>query len=114
MDVEILSKTENKLLGRTEVRFRASHAKEKTPARDQVREALAKAMGGDKATVVVAEMQSEFGKSETTGYAKVYPTVEAAKKLEPHHIQLRNKLPGVAKKVKAAPAAKPAAAKKGR
>lgn len=114
MDVEITSKYENKLLGRTEVRFKATHAKEKTPQRDQVREALAKSLGGSKDAVVVAEMQSHFGKTETVGYAKVYPTVDAAKKLEPHHIQLRNKLPGVTKKVKVeAPKAAPAK-KKGR
>lgn len=100
MDVEILSKTENKLLQRTEVRFKATHAKEKTPARDAMRDALAKSLGANKDVVVVAEMQSEFGKPETTGYAKVYGSVEAAKKLEPHHIQLRNKFQGVAKKTK--------------
>jgi small subunit ribosomal protein S24e len=113
MDVEILSKYENKLLNRTEVRFKASHGKEKTPQRDQVREALAKALGGNKDSIVVDEMQSAFGKSETTGYAKVYANVEAAKKLEPHHIQLRNKFPGVTKKVKVE-APKAAPAKKGR
>lgn len=113
MEVEIVSKVENKLLQRTEVRFKATHAKEKTPQRDQVREALAKALGGNKDTIVVAEMHSAFGKSETTGYAKVYGSIEAAKKLEPHHIQLRNKFAGVAKKVKVE-APKKAAPKGGR
>lgn len=114
MDVEITSKYENKLLNRTEVRFKATHGKEKTPTRDQVREALAKNLGGAKDAIVVAEMQSSFGQPTTTGYAKMYANVDAVKKLEPHHIQLRNKLPGVTKKVKAAPAAAPAAKKKGR
>lgn len=100
MDIEIVSKYENKLLNRTEVRFKATHGKEKTPPRDTVRDALAKSLGGNKDTIVVEEMQSAFGKSETTGYAKMYASVEAAKKLEPHHIQLRNKFAGVAKKVK--------------
>lgn len=110
MEVEILSKYENKLLGRVEVRFKATHGKEKTPQRDQVREALAKALGHAKDSIVVGEMHSAFGLASTQGYAKVYGNVDAAKKLEPHHIQLRNKLPGVEKKVKAAAA--PAAAKK--
>lgn len=112
MDVEIISKQENKLLQRVEVRFKLLHAKEKTPQRDAVRDALAKALGGAKETIVVDHMGSEFGKPETVGYAKVYPTVEAAKKLEPHHIQLRNKLPGVEKKVKTE-APKKAPAKRG-
>ncbi|HEV8360173.1 MAG TPA: 30S ribosomal protein S24e [Candidatus Thermoplasmatota archaeon] len=113
MDVEIVSKYDNKLLGRTEVRFRASHSKEKTPQRDQVREALAKALGSDKGAIVVDEMHSEFGKPETIGYAKVYGSVEAAKKLEPHHIQLRNKFPGVEKKTKAEKAKAAAPKKRG-
>jgi small subunit ribosomal protein S24e len=108
MDVEIVSKYENKLLNRTEVRFKANHATEKTPGRDQVREALAKTLGGNKDTIVVDEMHSSFGKPETLGYAKVYGSVEAAKKLEPRHLQIRNKFQGVGKKVKAAPAAAPA------
>jgi small subunit ribosomal protein S24e len=113
VDIEILSKRENKLLGRVEVRFRATHAKEKTPQRDAVREALAKQLGGNKDALVVDEMRSEFGKPSTTGYAKLYGNVEAAKKLEPHHLQLRNKFAGVTKKVKVE-APKAPAAKKGR
>lgn len=112
MEIEILSKHENKLLQRVEVRFKATHAKEKTPARDAVREALAKSLGGTKDAIVVDEMQSAFGKSETLGYAKQYATVDAAKKLEPHHLQLRNKFAGVTKKVKVE--APKAPAKKGR
>jgi small subunit ribosomal protein S24e len=113
MEVEILSKQENKLLQRLEVRFKATHVKEKTPQRDQVREALAKALGNAKDAIVVDEMQSAFGKSETMGYAKVYASVDAAKKLEPHHLQLRNKFPGVEKKVKAEQPKAAAAKKKG-
>jgi len=113
MDVEIVSKYENKLLNRTEVRFKATHGKEKTPDRGAVREALSKSLGAGKELIVVDEMQSSFGKPETLGYAKVYATVDAAKKLEPRHLLLRNKVQGVEKKVKAAPVAK-TPAKRGR
>lgn len=113
MEVEILGKHENKLLQRTEVRFQLMHGKEKTPQRDAVREALAKALGANKDVVVVDELHSEFGRAVTTGYAKVYAAVDHAKKLEPRHILLRNKFPGVEKKAKAAAPAKAPSKKKG-
>jgi len=112
MEVEITSKYENKLLGRTEVRFKATHVGGKTPSRDEVRDALAGKLGAKKDALIIDELNTTFGKAETGGYAKLYASVDAAKKLEPHHLQLRNKLPGVEKKTKVA-VEKKAPAKKG-
>ena len=108
MEVEVVSKDENKLLERTEVRFKATHANEGTPQRDAVRDKLASLLKVPKERVVVDSMESEFGKMETVGYAKVYKSKEAAMKYEREHILVRNKL-----KDKAAPAAKSAPAKAG-
>lgn len=105
MEVEVVSKDENKLLERTEVRFKAVHAKEGTPQRDAVREKLASLLKVPKERVVIDSMESEFGKMETLGYAKVYKSKEAAVKYEREHILIRNKL-----KEKAAPAKKGAPA----
>lgn len=116
MEIEIISKKENELLDRIEVRFKAVHAKEGTPQREVVREKIAAALKAAKERVIVDSMDSEFGKMETTGYAKVYKTKDAAMKYERKHVLVRNKLK---EKVKAdkkqaaappAPAAKPAAA----
>ena len=105
MDLEIVSKNENQLLERTEVRFKATHAKEGTPQRETVRDKLASLLKVPKERVVVDSMKSEFGRMETVGYAKVYKTKEAASKYEREHILVRNKL-----KEKAAPAKKGAPA----
>jgi small subunit ribosomal protein S24e len=105
MDVEIVSKNENELLERTEVRFKAAHLNEGTPQRDAVRDKLASLLKVPKDRVVVDSMQSEFGKMETFGYAKVYKTKDAAIKYEREHILIRNKL-----KEKAVPAKKGASA----
>ena len=105
MDLEIISKDENQLLERTEVRFKATHAKEGTPQREAVRDKLASLLKVPKERVVVDSMKSEFGRMETVGYAKVYKTKEAAGKYEREHILVRNKL-----KEKAAPAKKSAPA----
>ena len=113
MEIEIVSKKENELLDRTEVTFKALHPKEGTPQREIVREKLASMLKASKDRVVVDAMDSEFGKMETVGYAKVYKTKEAAMKFEREHVLVRNKLKEAVKKEKKAaapPPGKPAAA----
>jgi len=55
-------------------------------------------------------MNSEFGKTETMGYAKVYKTKEAAMKYEREEILIRNKLKETVKVEKKAATAPPAKA----
>jgi small subunit ribosomal protein S24e len=107
MEIEIVSKKENQLLERTEVEFKAVHGKEGTPQRDAVREKLSAMMKAPKERVIVDAMNSEFGKTETLGYAKVYKTKEAAMKYEREHVLVRNKLKEKAKVEKKAPAPAP-------
>ncbi len=106
MEVEIVDKKENQLLDRTEVTFKASHAKEGTPQREAVREKLASMLKATKERVIVDRMDSEFGKMETLGYAKVYKNKEAAMKYEREHVLVRNKLKEKVK-VEKKPAAAP-------
>lgn len=103
MEVEIVSKDENKLLERTEVKFKATHVNDGTPKREDIRDKIASLMKVQKERVIVDSMQSEFGRMETYGYAKVYESKEAAMKYEREHILVRNKL-----KEKAAPVKKAA------
>lgn len=114
MEIEIVSKKENELLDRTEVNFRAMHPMEGTPQREAVREKLATMMKATKDRVIVDSMDSEFGKMETVGYAKVYKTKEAAMKFEREYVLIRNKLKEKVKVEKKAaatpPPQKPAAA----
>jgi small subunit ribosomal protein S24e len=115
MEVEIVSKKENVLLDRIEVKFKVVHPKEGTPKREDVRDRISAALKAPKERVIVDAMDSEFGTTVTLGYAKVYKTKEAAIKFEREEILVRNKLKE--KKVKAEkkpagapPAGKPAAA----
>ncbi|MEM0343796.1 MAG: 30S ribosomal protein S24e [Thermoplasmata archaeon] len=105
MEVEIVSKRENQLLERIEVEFKASHAKEGTPQREAVREKIAALLKAPKERVIVDHMESEFGMSETVGYAKIYRTKEAAMKYEREQILVRNRLKEKVKVEKKAPAA---------
>jgi len=107
MEIEIVSKKENELLDRTEVNFRAMHPMEGTPQREAVREKLATMMKAPKDRVIVDSMDSEFGKMETVGYAKVYKTKEAAMKFEREYVLIRNKLKEKVKVEKKAAATPP-------
>jgi small subunit ribosomal protein S24e len=92
MDIVVVSKRDNILLGRTEVRFRIVHTKEKTPDRDSVREKLAAILNEKKETVIIDSMKSQFGKPESLGYAKVYTTKEKAMRVERDRTLVRNRL----------------------
>ncbi len=106
-DLEIVQKRDNVLLKRTEVTFRISHPKEKTPQRDSVRDKIAAAVGGKKDSVIIDHLRSRYGAALTQGYAKVYASADAAKKSEPRHILVRH---GLAEKKTAAAKAAPAKA----
>ncbi len=99
MEIEIQSKTDNPLLGRTEVHFVILHEGEGTPKRELVRTELAEKLGAKKETIMVDFMRSSFGTRKTVGYAKIYKSVEEAKASEVDFITARNGL-GTKKKRK--------------
>jgi small subunit ribosomal protein S24e len=99
MEIEIQSKNENLLLGRTEVRFLISHEGEGTPKRELVRSELAEKLSVKKETIMIDMMRSSFGVRKTVGYAKVYKSIEDAKAGEADPILKRNGL-GTKKKPK--------------
>lgn len=90
MEIEIVSKKENPLLNRIEVNFKAIHPKEKTPKKDEIRESIATVMNLKKKNIIIDNMKSIFGCPETFGYAKIYPTLKEATKIEREHIIKRN------------------------
>jgi small subunit ribosomal protein S24e len=99
MEIEIQSKNDNLLLGRTEVRFVVSHEGEGTPKRELIRTVLAEKLNAKKETIMVDFMKSSFGARRTVGYAKIYKSVEDAKAGEADPILKRNGL-GTKKKPK--------------
>jgi small subunit ribosomal protein S24e len=99
MEIEIQSKTDNTLLGRTEVHFIILHEGEGSPKRDLVRNELAEKLNAKKETIMIDFMQSSFGARKTIGYAKIYKSIEDAKACEADPILKRNGL-GTKKKPK--------------
>jgi small subunit ribosomal protein S24e len=92
METEVLSRKENPFLDRVEIEFRTSHPNEPTPTRDALREEIAKIAKAKKGLVIIDRMDSDFGKPETTGYAKVYKNEEKVLSVERKHILMRNDL----------------------
>lgn len=92
MEIEIISKKENPLVGRLEVNFKVSHPKEITPGRKEVRDEMATLLKVKKDTIVIDNMKPEFGKPETIGYAKVYKSKDDALQMETNAVLKRNAL----------------------
>lgn len=106
MEIEFIETKDNQLLERMEIKFKATHPGEATVSRDAIREKIASLARSSKEKVIVDSMNSKFGMGQTTGYAKVYKTVEGAKKHERKYVLVRNKLIEAEKKTAPAPAAK--------
>ncbi len=92
MEFKILEKKENPLLHRIEVKFEVSHPKSKTPSRDDVRNLLAANLNADKSRVILDKIETPFGSTLSRGFAKIYDSVEDAKKIEPEYVLIRNKI----------------------
>jgi len=92
MELEIQETRENPLMNRTEVHFVLHHPNSQTPKRDAVRDELSKALKVPKDRVIVDHMKPSFGVHDTKGYAKIYPSKEAAMEVENEHMLVRNRL----------------------
>ena len=92
MEIKIDSKRNNPLLNRTEIYFTIKHEGEGTPSRELVRSELAEKLNAKKENVVINVISPGFGSQESTGYAKIYSSVQKTKDLEKEHILKRNKI----------------------
>jgi small subunit ribosomal protein S24e len=94
MEIKIVSSNNNLLLKRKEVQFRIEQGPQaKTPARLEVKKALASELKVGEEMVFVQKMRTLTGMSSTVGSANVYENSEQAKFLEPNHIMKRNNPP---------------------
>jgi len=110
MEIEILSKKENRLVDRIELNVVAKHQGAPTPKREEVRDLVAVAMKTEKDRVIVDWLVTSYGTGVTKGYVKVYPTKQRALEVEERPILVRNKLaapkPKAEKKAAAPPPSK--------
>jgi small subunit ribosomal protein S24e len=98
MEVKIVSTKENPLLKRKEVDFRVEQGpKGKTPARLEVKKAVAAELKVSEEVVFVKRMRTMTGTNTAVGVANAYETVEQAKFIEPEYIIKRNSPPAETK-----------------
>ncbi|WP_457615034.1 30S ribosomal protein S24e [Methanopyrus sp.] len=91
MEVEILDQRDNPLLYRKEVKFVVRHEDGGTPRKSEILRKLAVILDVDKEVILIDRMESEFGKRETRGYAKIYKSVEHLEDIEPEYMIERHK-----------------------
>ncbi len=97
MDIKVLEERKNPLLQRREVKFSVSHNLG-TPSREEIKAKLAAYLNSRPELVIIERMNSEFGKRETRGYAKIYESADRLKSVEAEHIVQRNEKKKEAKK----------------
>jgi small subunit ribosomal protein S24e len=94
MEIKITSSKDNPLLKRREVQFKIEHGTQsKTPARLEVRKALASELKIGEELVYVRDMRTLTGTGTAVGHANVYQTATQAKLVEPEYIVKRNNPP---------------------
>jgi ribosomal protein S24E len=94
MEVKIVSTKKNALLKRKEIDFRVEQGpKGKTPARLEVKKAIAAEMKINEDLVFVKKMKTMTGTTTAIGVANAYETAEQAKFIEPEYIRKRNSPP---------------------
>ena len=89
MDVEIIGREKNPVVGREEVEFKASEITV-TPSRKELRAKLAALLNAKEDAVLVRSVRQIFGCNEATGQAVVYETAEQLKKIEHEYLVNRN------------------------
>jgi small subunit ribosomal protein S24e len=92
MKLEILERNENKLLRRTEVRFRVEHAGGPTPSRKEVIAGLSAALGVPEELIALERISGLHGSTSSHGLARVYPSKEDLVKIEREYL-LRRGMP---------------------
>merc|ERR1712142_845915 len=86
----------NRLLQRKQMIVDIIHPNSSTPKKSEVRDALAKNYKTTADTIIAFGFKTVFGGGKTSGFALIYDSVEAAKKVEPRYRLVRH---GLADKV---------------
>lgn len=91
LDIEILSKIDNKLLDRIEVKAVIGFSAQ-TPNRKEIRTEISGKMAANPDNVVLREVLNEFGTKRIKVSAHVYNDPDTLKKNEPYYILVRDGL----------------------
>ena len=90
MEIEVTEEKDNPLLERKELRIRVSY-EGTTPERSEVIKKVASMNNAAPEMVVIQNLEGSFGKRESTGYVKIYKSIDRLNKIELKHIIKRAK-----------------------
>ncbi len=89
VEVEIEHEEKNELMNRREMTLKVDHEGEPTPTRDAVINEVANIADASKGTVVIAKIDTEFGKEESIVTARIYDDEESLRKYEREYFKER-------------------------
>lgn len=89
MEIRVVERKENPLVGREEIRFEVLHPGEATPSRQAVRSQLASLLGAEEDLLVILRLRTHQGSSTTLGLAHLYRSPEVLSKFAPKHLLQR-------------------------
>ena len=91
MDIEILSKVDNNVIGREEYCFLLSFTGS-TPNRQNIREEVKTKIGSDPSLFVIRRIEPLSGRKSIKVHVYVYKDKETMKRVEPLYVLKRNNL----------------------
>ncbi|MCG3215523.1 MAG: hypothetical protein KAS63_02315 [Candidatus Heimdallarchaeota archaeon] len=90
MKIEIIKKTENKLLERLEVEAKVEHLGQAVPTRDAFLSKIAAQLNRERNQVVLIKMEAKYGVGRSIAIVHVYETSERAKIVEKEYLLKRS------------------------
>lgn len=94
MKIEIVKKTENKLLERLEVEATIEHLGQPVPTRDAFLSKIAAQLNKERDQVVLIKMQAKYGVGRSNALIHVYESSERAKLVEKEYLLKRSGIIG--------------------
>ncbi|MCG3222516.1 MAG: hypothetical protein H7641_14135 [Candidatus Heimdallarchaeota archaeon] len=90
MKIDIVKKTENKLLDRTEIEVQVEHHGEAVPKRDDFLNRISALLNKERNQVVLIKLEAKYGMGVSTALVHAYESAERAKAVEREYLLKRS------------------------
>lgn len=90
MEINVITKTENPVLDRTEIEFECVYQGEATPKILEIKNKLVAILDADKNLLIIDNIQPSYGEGKGKGYAKIYNSEDSLNKIETKHVIEKN------------------------
>ena len=90
MEINVITKTENPVLDRTEIEFECVYQGEATPKILEIKSKLVAILDADKNLLIIDNIQPSYGEGKGKGYAKIYNSEDSLNKIETKHVIEKN------------------------